>query len=225
MDRGGVIFDFNGTLFWDSEYQESSWDAYLENYNIYLTKDQKREYIHGRNSKDTFEILFKRSLTPPEVLSYTEEKEILYRRECLKHKMELAPGAVSLLKYLKSKEIPLAIATASGKTNVGFFIEKFDLLHFFKKEHIIFDDGTMKGKPHPDLFLKAMDALGVASRKSFIFEDSDSGIQAAINSNVSKVIIVNSTRENRRLSDLPIIEHFDEFDRELLGGLKGLSVE
>ncbi len=22
----GVIFDFNGTLFWDSEYQETSWD-------------------------------------------------------------------------------------------------------------------------------------------------------------------------------------------------------
>lgn len=52
MGKGGVIFDFNGTLFWDSEYQETSWDNYLEIHNINLNKAQKKEYIHGRNGKD-----------------------------------------------------------------------------------------------------------------------------------------------------------------------------
>ena len=219
MEKGGVIFDFNGTLFWDSEYQETSWDAYLEKYNIYLTKDQKREYIHGRNSKDTFELLFEQKLTDTEVKFYTEEKEILYRQECLNHKMELAPGATSLLSHLKSIGIPMAIATASGKTNVDFFIEKFDLLHYFEKEHIIFDDGTMKGKPYPDLFLKALEVIGAESSKSIIFEDSDSGIQAAINSGASEVIIVNSTKADYQQFNLTIIEHFDEFDRNLLAVL------
>lgn len=74
MEKGGVIFDFNGTLFWDSEYQETSWDKYLEIYNINLNKAQKKEYIHGRNGKDTFEILFKRELNDYEVQQYTEEK-------------------------------------------------------------------------------------------------------------------------------------------------------
>jgi len=216
MEKGGVIFDFNGTLFWDSEYQESSWDEYLEIQNIKLTKLQKREYIHGRNGKDTFEILFNRKLNDSEVNQLIEEKEILYRKECLKHEMELAPGAKSLLEYLKAEKIPMGIATASGKTNMDFFIEKFNLLSYFKPEHIIYDDGSIKGKPNPDLFEKAIHRLGVKKEKSIIFEDSYSGIQAAINCNVPTVIIVKSTNENFESFDLPIIKHFDEFDKNLL---------
>ena len=110
----------------------------------------------------------------------------------------------------------MAIATASGKTNVDFFIEKFDLLDFFEKKNIIYDDGTVKGKPNPDLFLKAIEALGVDRKKSIVFEDSFSGIQAAINSKVSKVFIVDSTGDNFEEFDLPVIRHYDEFDRNLI---------
>ena len=48
MGKGGVIFDFNGTLFWDTEYQEIAWDKYLALNNINLNKTQKKVYIHGR---------------------------------------------------------------------------------------------------------------------------------------------------------------------------------
>jgi HAD superfamily hydrolase (TIGR01509 family) len=216
MEKGGVIFDFNGTLFWDSEYQETSWDKYLETHNINLTKAQKKEYIHGRNGKDSFEFLFKRKLNESEVQKYTEEKEIIYRAECLKHKMELAPGAKRLLEYLKTQNIPMAIATAAGISNVDFFINKFNLLDYFSEEHIIYNDGTIKGKPHPDIFEKAIHRLGVKKTESIIFEDSFSGIQAAINCKVATVIIVNSTKGNYDEFEFPIIEHFDEFDRNLL---------
>ena len=220
MKKGGVIFDFNGTLFWDSEYQESSWDEYLKTHDIKLTKSQKKEYIHGRNGKDTFEILFNRKLNNLEVHQLVEEKEILYREECLKHKMELAPGAKSLLEYLKNKEIPIAIATASGKTNIDFFIEKFNLLAYFELDHIIYNDGSTKGKPNPDLFEKAIQRLGIKKENSIIFEDSYSGIQAAINCKVSTVIIVKSTEEEYKSFDLTTISHFSEFDKHCLNILE-----
>jgi len=216
MEKGGVIFDFNGTLFWDSEYQESSWNEYLELYNIKLSKSQQKEYIHGRNGKDTLEILFNRKLTDLEVNQFVEEKEILYRKECLKHKMELAPGAKSLLEYLKAAKIPMAIATAAGKTNVDFFIEMFNLLDYFELDHIIYNDGSIKGKPHPDLFEKAIHRLGVDKEHFVIFEDSYSGIQAAINCKGPTVIIVKSTSEDFESFNLPVIKHFDEFDKNIL---------
>lgn len=216
MNKGGVIFDFNGTLFWDSEYQETSWDKYLEKHNIELTAQQKREYIHGRNGKDTFEILFSRKMENDEVERRTEEKEVIYRNECLKHKMELAPGAISLLEHLKSEGIPMAIATAAGKSNVDFFIEKFNLLRYFDEKHIIYNDGTVRGKPHPDLFEKAAEALNVDKEKSIIFEDSSSGIQAALRAKAAAVVIVNSTNDSYREFDLTQIKHFDEFDRATL---------
>lgn len=216
LKNEGVIFDFNGTLFWDSEFQETAWDKYLESHNLNLTLAQKKEYIHGRNNKDTLEFIFKRELNDLEIKQFSEEKEIIYRNECLKHKMQLAPGAVELLSYLKAQCIPMAIATASGKSNVDFFINKLNLLDYFAEEHIIYNDGNSKGKPHPDIFEKAIDILGVNSCDSIIFEDSFSGIQAAINCKVANIIIVNSTKENYSEFKLPIIEHFDEFDRSLL---------
>jgi len=216
MEKGGVIFDFNGTLFWDTELQEVSWDKYLAAHGINLTREQKKEYIHGRNGRDTLEILFKRKLTDQEVLQYTEEKEIIYRSDCLKSKMELAPGAVKLLDYLKEKGIPMAVATAAGKSNVDFFIERFRLLDWFAEENIIYNDGKIKGKPDPEIFEKAIQRLGVKKDRSVIFEDSFSGIEAALNCKVWKVIIVNSAKEDYSAYDLPVIEHFDEFDRDLL---------
>lgn len=145
-----------------------------------------------------------------------EWKEIIYRNECLKHKMQLAPGAVELLSYLKAYSIPMAIATASGKSNVDFFINKLNLLDYFAEEYIIHNDGNIKGKPHPDIFEKAIDKLGVNYNDSIIFEDSFSGIQAAINCKVANIIIVNSTKENYSEFKFPIIEHFDEFGRNIL---------
>ncbi len=216
MNKKGIIFDFNGTLFWDSEYHEIAWDKFLEAHNIQLTPTQKRDYIHGRNNKDTLEILFQRKFSDAEVEEYSEQKEILYRNECLKHGMQLAPGAIRLFEELKKRQIPMAIATAAGKSNVDFFIEQFHLLDYFKAEHIIYNDGTIKGKPAPDIFQKAIDRLGVNASESIIFEDSFSGIQAAVNCNVDNVIIVNSNNEDYSEFSFTIITHFEEFDRKLL---------
>lgn len=112
----------------------------------------------------------------------------------------------------------MAIATASGKSNVDFFIDTLNLLDYFNEEHIVYNDGSIRGKPHPDIFDKAISKLGVDRSESVIFEDSFSGIQAAINSKVAFIFIVNSTNENYSDYKLPIIEHFDEFDKSLLFG-------
>lgn len=216
--NGGVIFDFNGTLFWDSALHEKAWDIYLESHGLNLSLAQKKEYIHGRNNKDILEFIFKQELSDAEIERFSGEKESIYRNECLKHDMQLAPGAVGLLSYLKAHGIPMAIATASGKQNVDFFIDKLHLHDYFPREHIIYDDGSMKGKPHPDIFEKAIQKLGVNGDESIIFEDSFSGIQAAINCKVAHLIIVNSTKDNYSDYKFPIIEHFDEFDRNLVAG-------
>lgn len=216
MNIQGFIFDFNGTLFWDTEYQNSSWDEYLLRHNISLTEEEKRTYVHGRNGKDTFEYLFKREVTEYEAKELMEDKEIIYRNICIQNKMELAPGAESLIKYLLDKKIKIAIATAAGKSNVDFFIEKFDLFKYFNEEHIIFNDGTSRGKPHPDLFNKAIKSLDICSKNAIIFEDSFSGIKAAENAKPGKVVIVNSANENYENFPHQVINHFDQFDRTSL---------
>jgi len=215
MRESAVIFDFNGTLFWDSKYQELSWLDYLEKHNIDLSQEEINLYIHGRNAKDTFEYIFKKEFSGEEIMQLVEEKEILYRAECSKHSIKLAPGAVDLLEYLTNNKIPTAIATASGKTNVDFFIEKFQLLKYFDRKHIIYDDGNIRGKPDPDLFLKAINILSVNPQDTTIFEDSVSGIEAAKKCKVKNVVLVNSMNDKID-NELVTIKNFYEFNRELL---------
>lgn len=192
MKITGVVFDFNGTLFWDTHLQEDSWDCFLEKYGFSLNDEEKKKYIHGINAKDTFEYLFKRELNDTEVFRLTEEKEVIYRQMCLEHGMKLAPGAEKLIGDLKNSGVALAIATASAKNNVEFFIQHFPLLNYFRREHIIYNDGTMKGKPHPDLFNKAIKTIGTKPEETLIFEDSHAGIESALRSGAGEVIIVNS---------------------------------
>lgn len=211
-----TIFDFNGTLYWDSHHQENSWDEYLAAHKIFLTKEEKNLHIHGKNGKNSFEYIFKTRFSAEEVASLVEEKEVYYRRACLREEMNLAPGARELLAILHASDVPMAIATASGKTNVDFFINKFSLLDYFHTSNIIFDDGKILGKPNPDLFLKAMDSLAVAANETVIFEDSISGILAAERSDAGMIIIVNSTGRNTPEYSHRVISCFNEFDSRSL---------
>ena len=205
LSKYGVIFDFNGTLYWDTSIQNDSWDKYLEIHGIQLSKAEKKEYIHGSNGKDSFEYIFKKSFLPMEIEKLTEDKEVIYRSGCLKHPMKFAPGALSLLDFLSEMNIRLSIATASGKANVDFFIEKFNLLKYFRYENIIYNDGSMRGKPFPDLFINAIEKMNISKDHTIVFEDSISGIEAASNTRVGNIIIVDSNNEN-----------FDEFERNLI---------
>ena len=215
MKITGVVFDFNGTLFWDTHLQNESWNRFLEKYGFSLSEEEKKKYIHGINAKDTFEYLFKRELDDDEVYRLTEEKEVIYRSMCLEHGMQLAPGAEQLIRFLMSSGVALGIATASAKNNVDFFIQHFNLLDYFTPGHIIYNDGTMRGKPHPDLFNKAISALGTKPEETLIFEDSHAGIEAALRSGAAEVIIVNSA--NADYNGLPCrqITDFGEVDRSL----------
>ncbi len=43
MQIKGVIFDFNGTLFWDTPLHNNAWDIFLEQHELYLSDSQKNQ--------------------------------------------------------------------------------------------------------------------------------------------------------------------------------------
>ncbi|WP_346855025.1 HAD family phosphatase [uncultured Draconibacterium sp.] len=213
-NKKGVVFDFNGTLFWDTQLQNDSWDQFLAKYNFNLSDEEKLTWVHGINAKDTFEYLFKKELSAEEVDLYTEEKEVIYRAMCLEKGMELAPGALDFISFLVNNGVEIAIATASAKNNVDFFIENFHLLNYFKPENIIYNDGSTRGKPFPDLFNKAIERLNTDKKNTTIFEDSKAGIKAAVNAGAGNVIIVSEINNGIRNAHFQVIHHFDEVNRE-----------
>jgi HAD superfamily hydrolase (TIGR01509 family) len=215
MKIKGVIFDFNGTLFWDTNIHNKAWDIFLEKNNIALSDKEKNEKIHGKNNKDILNGVFPKPLSEDEIIRFGNEKERIYQELCLKTNMQLAPGVKDFLMFLKSIDIPFTIATASEENNVNFYFEHLGLSAFFEREKVIFNNGNMKSKPNPQLFLKAMDTIGLKGEETLIFEDSISGIMAAENANAAKIIIVNSNNDDYSQWNYQQIRSFAEVDRTL----------
>lgn len=103
MKIKGVIFDFNGTLFWDTTLHNKAWDIFLERHSFELSDNEKNEKIHGKNNKDILNGLFQQQLLQKDIDKFGKEKEKIYQELCLKTKMQLAPGAVDFFNYLKEK--------------------------------------------------------------------------------------------------------------------------
>jgi beta-phosphoglucomutase len=214
MDKvKGVIFDFNGTLFWDTPIHNKAWDIFLETHGIRLTDNEKNKIIHGKNNRDILTGLFGNQLTVDEMLKLSAKKEKIYRQLCLQTDMKLAPGTEEMLQFLSVNHIAFTIATASESDNVDFYFTILPLNTYFDKSKIIFNDGTLKSKPHPHIFQKALDDLNLSSSETIIFEDSYAGIKAAENAGVSKIIIVNSTDDDYSRWNYQTIKNFNEVDR------------
>lgn len=209
----GVIFDFNGTMFFDEKFQNISWRKYLENKIERVVDDNEfNEYVHGRNADFTLSYFLNKKLTRDEIIILEEEKESIYRTMCLESPdFHLACGLAEFLNELSIHKIPITIATASGLKNVKFFFEYLHLDKWFSLDNVAYNDGTVKGKPEPDLYLKAAGKIGVNINECIVFEDAKSGIAAAKRANVKKVIGVASMMKQEDLLSLGADYSIDDY--------------
>lgn len=220
----GIIFDFNGVLWWDTELQEEVWQDYASGLSgREVSIDELLEHVHGRPNKYALEYFSGKKLSSDEVKKMTEEKESRYRKKSLEleDEFKLSPGAIKLLDYLKENNIPRTIATASEINNITFFFKELDLDKWFDFEKVVYDDGIIRGKPFPDKYLKAAENIGLDPKDCIVIEDSLSGIKAASAANIGLVIGLGNTAERKeKLESLDetdlVISSFVEFDFNLL---------
>lgn len=218
----GIIFDFNGTLFFDSEKHLEAWREFSKRVRKEaFTDDEMREHMFGRTNEDILAYLIGKKPDPQMVKDLGEEKEAVYREMCRKdHKNTvLAPGAIEFLDFLKNNDIPRTIATMSGKANVDFYIEEFGLSKWFDLDKIVYDDGTLPGKPAPDIYIKASKMLGLNPADCIVAEDALSGIESARSAGIGKIIAIASMESVDLYKKIPavsqIIKNFDEIDRNI----------
>ncbi len=210
----GVIFDFHGTLFWDTKLHNKAWDIFLTKHGLFLSDEDKFKKMHGKNNKDLFIELFNKPLSDVEIQKYVLEKEGLYQDLCLQTDMQLAPGVADFLDFLKENKIPFTIATASGKENLDFYFEHLPLTQWFEFDKVVYNNGKIKGKPDPQIYQNALAIIGKQPEDVIIFEDAVAGLQSARNAKAGKIIVVNSNDDDYTdWSDCQIIKNFDEVDR------------
>ena len=219
----GIIFDFNGTLYWDSQLHYDAWREFSAILRGKPFSDEEmREKMFGHTNEDIIEYAIGHKPTPEMVEKYGKEKEALYRKRCLlkPEEFHLASGAVELLDYLKENNIPRTIATMSEWDNVEFYIKEFHLEKWFDLDKIVYSDGTIPGKPAPDIFLIAAKKIGLSPADCVVVEDAIAGIISAKRAGIGKIIAIASLEPLEFYQKMEgvngIIQNFYEFDRSLL---------
>jgi len=205
-----VIFDFNGTMFFDTDKHVEAWKIYLrELCGKDISNEEYHKHVHGKINADILTYYMNRTLEISECDQLAEGKEKIYRDLCSLDtaNLKLVDGLPDLLDFLKAQKIPFSIATAATKNNLDFYFEQFGLGRWFTMEQIVYDDGTIRGKPEPDIYLKAASRLGVNPQDCIVVEDSPSGIKAAERAGIGKIIAIRG-KDTDATKSMPCVSAF-----------------
>lgn len=218
----GIIFDFNGTLFWDSQLHLDAWREYSKKLRgKAFTDEEMLKYMFGRTNEDIIEYAIGKKPDKEMVEKLAGEKEAQYRTMCLERpeELKLAPNATEFLDFLKQNNIPRTIATMSEWCNVEFYIKEFQLSKWFDLNKIVYSDGTIAGKPAPDIYIISAKNLGLNPEECVVIEDALSGIEAARLAGIGRIIAI-ASREPIEFYDgvegvSQIITNFNQIDKKI----------
>lgn len=221
----GILFDFNGTLFFDSSMHVEAFDMTLDAYGTpRISRGELIKSVFGRTNARIFKDWFNPDATPEECERFSTVKKNFYFDACRKRaSLRLAPGAEQMLDYLKSSNVPIALATGSDREEVDFFMEHLGISRWFNYgENIVYTDGTFNGKPAPDCYILAAKKLGLAPEECVVFEDGHSGILSARAANCAGVVVVHEEGIPSPVEDsgdvLGVYHGYENF-REILASL------
>lgn len=211
----GVIFDFNGTLFFDNDKHVLAWSKISQEIRGKdITEQELHERCNGVPNKLVVRYFFEGKSTTEQEEYYSDLKEQYYREFCKADKptFHLVEGVESYFNQLKENHIPFTIASASIKPNIDFFVENFHLDRWIKPENIVYDDGTYENKI--EMFHKASQIIGVPLGDCRVYEDSLSGIENAYKSGCRQIVVMNSSDQKeefeKRKGVVKIIQSFSE---------------
>lgn len=184
--KKGFIFDLDGVIVDTAKYHYLAWKKLANQLGFEFSKDQN-ELFKGVSRKRCLDILIKIGgieATQKQFVTWMIEKNVDYLAYVENMgESEILPNVPRVLRFLKGKNIPIALGSASK--NARLILEKVNLLHYF--DVIVDGNNGTKAKPDPEIFLLAAKQLGVKATDCIVFEDAVAGIEAA---NAAKMISI-----------------------------------
>ena len=196
-----VVFDMDGTLL-DTElvFKAIVWEV-TQTLGFAMTDD-----VHGRMVGSSHEAT-NRLLVEAYGVSFPYE---LFDAECrrlmhgrMAQSVPVKPGVPELLKELKARRIPTAVATSSRAAHALGHLGTAGLLDLFQA--IVTRDDVTHPKPHPEPYLTAARHLGVKPAMCLAIEDSHSGVRAAHDAGMQTVMVPDLVPPNDELRTLCIV--------------------
>lgn len=206
------IFDLDGVIVDTAKFHYVAWKELANDLGFDFTK-KDNERLKGVSRMRSLDILLeigKIKLNDSEKFKLAEKKNNKYLELIQKLTPDdILPGVLLFLENIKSKNIKIALGSASK--NAMTILTNLKLTNTF--DAII--DGTQvsKAKPNPEVFLKGAKAINVKPSECIVFEDAQAGIEAAKSAEMFAVGI--GTKKNLRGADF-VISNFSNYNLDII---------
>ncbi len=197
-----VVFDMDGVIFDSEKLVVECWVETADKYGIVGVAETCKECL-GLNRLAAKEKFLERYGQEFPYDSYKQEMSDLYHKRAREGALQMKPGVVELLRFLKDKDIKIALASSTREAVVKWELTDAGVIDYF--DVIVCGDMVSRSKPDPEIFLKACELLQVEPETAFGIEDSYNGIRAAHAGGLRPIMVpdmAEPTDEMRELSEM-----------------------
>jgi beta-phosphoglucomutase len=186
MNKKAFIFDLDGVIVDTAKYHFIAWQKIAQELGIEFTPEHN-ENLKGVSRVRSLDIILelgKINASQEDKNKWLFQKNETYLSFLVNmDQSEILPGVLPILQFLKEKNQPIALGSASK--NARPILEKTGIINYFNA--IVDGNDVTNAKPDPEVFLQAAKLLNVAPENAIVFEDSVAGIQAANVANMTSI--------------------------------------
>ncbi len=194
-----IIFDMDGTLIDTEKYYRIFWPMALKEFGYEMTDEQA---LSMRSLGRPFAPARLREMFGSQLDYHAvrERRKVLMEERLDREGIELKPGALELLSWLKSHGIRSAIATATDLQRTEKYLGGLGIRHCF--DQVISAAMVKEGKPSPDVYLYACEQLDRRPWDCLAVEDSPNGVLSACRAGCRVVMVPDQTDAEPELERL-----------------------
>lgn len=177
----GVLFDMDGTLVDSTAVVEATWTRFGEARGI--DPAEILAFSHGRQGIDTLQRFL------PDLPLDEQQRivaELVAEEASDPGPIVEMPGAAAFVDRLLAAGVPIALVTSAPR---DLAVDRMAAAGVALPTAFVPSEDAGRGKPYPDGYLRGAAMLGVPVEDCAAFEDAPAGLEAAIASGATTVVV------------------------------------
>lgn len=193
MNKKAIVFDMDGTLLDSMTHWYDTGRIAIEPYFYKESKEEQEKILKMDAKRRVWYLVDKMDKSTKEKFMKTWD-DLIYERYLTV--VEIKEHVVEYLEMCRSKNIKMAIATATKKHIAIEALKRLDLLKYF--EFVSDESDVGLSKWHPDIYINAAKKLGFKITETAVFEDNANFAKVAKNAGFFTVGVYDVMSKNKK---------------------------